>query len=266
MLVNFQFLIENKDKVLETTDELISVKVSNKEEYLEAMSIAKNNSNIIVSRYKEYLDDFPLKECILGFDPGGKGNFGWCIAENSDIFPLPIIKSGCDDNASNALNEIQRYLHGYKVMGAGIDAPLYWRADGAREADKIVRGLVPLGGKSTVLSVNSLQGACLAQGMMIASLLRRKYPDLDITEAHPKAYLKVTDTDDKDISSLCDLKWDNKRDENYHLRDAALACVAAWHMLNPANCENLYERDRGGEVFLPVNGVAYWFPKFAVKH
>jgi hypothetical protein len=60
MLVNFQFLIENKDKALETTDELISVRVSNKEEYLEAMSIAENNSNILVSRYKEYLDDFPL--------------------------------------------------------------------------------------------------------------------------------------------------------------------------------------------------------------
>jgi hypothetical protein len=202
-----------------------------------------------------------MKECILGFDPGGKGGFGWCIAENADAFPLPIVISGCEDNALNSFKAIKAFLHGYNVIGAGIDAPLYWRTDGEREADRIVRGRVPPGGKSTVLSVNSLQGACLAQGIMIASLLRREYPDLCITEAHPKAYLKVTGTDDKDISSLCDLKWDNKIDANYHLRDAALACVAAWHMLNPTNCENLYERDRGGEVFLPVNDISYWFPK-----
>lgn len=206
-----------------------------------------------------------MKECILGFDPGGKGNFGWCIAVNVNTLPLPIIKSGCEDNALKAFSAIKIFMHGYKVMGAGIDAPLYWRADGEREADRIVRGRVPSGGKSTVLSVNSLQGACLAQGMMIASLLRREYPDLGITEAHPKAYIRVTGADDKDISSLCDLKWDSKKDDDYHLRDAALACVAAWHMLNPTDCENLYEKDRGGEVFLPVNDVAYWFPKCPAK-
>lgn len=206
-----------------------------------------------------------MKECILGFDPGGigtkrKGNFGWCIVENSHDFPLQIISNGRATNASNAFKEIHNSLHGCKVVGAGIDAPLYWTADGERKSDEAIRNLIPTEKKkSTVQSVNSLQGACLAQGMMIASLLRRKYTNLRITEAHPKAFLKITASTDT-ITSLVQSKLNNSDDEGLHLRDAALACVAAWYMLHPSDWVNLFELDKDREMFSPVPNVEYWFP------
>lgn len=162
------------------------------------------------------------------------------------------------------------------VVGAGIDAPLYWRTDGARKSDQLVRDLIsPIdpgskNPKSSVLSVNSLQGACLAQGVMIATLLRQKVSSLRITEAHPKAYLKVRGMAGKENTLFKDPKWG--KDKGSHLRDAALACVAAWHMLNPANSINLFTEEQkdaklnGGEVFslIPGHDVEYWFPEKAI--
>lgn len=212
-----------------------------------------------------------MTEYILGFDPGGQNNFGWCLAENSDSLPLTIINSGCVSNASEAFKAIEKYFRRGTVVGAGIDAPLYWRTDGARKSDQLVRDLIPpidLGSKnpkSSVLSVNSLQGACLAQGVMIASLLRCEVPKLKITEAHPKAYLKVIDKEK--ALFIQDPEWG--KDKGSHLRDAALACVAAWHMLHPANCINLFAEEQqdakkqNGEIFslIPGPDVEYWFPE-----
>jgi hypothetical protein len=209
-----------------------------------------------------------LTEYILGFDPGGSNNFGWCLAENSDSLPLTIIDSGCVSNASEAFKAIEEYFRRGTVVGAGIDAPLYWRTDGPRKSDQMVRDLILVppnnpGSKSSVLSVNALQGACLAQGIMIASLLRYKVPKLKITEAHPKAYLKVIDKEK--ALFIQDPAWD--KDKGSHLRDAALACVPAWHMLHPVHCINLFAEElKDGEIFplIPGPDVEYWFPEKAI--
>jgi len=80
-----------------------------------------------------------------------------------------------------------------QLAGAGIDSPLFWVANGDRRVDQAVRAkMQALGARSvwgTVQSVNSLRGACLAQGILAAQLLRSRFPNIRITESHPKALL-----------------------------------------------------------------------------
>ncbi len=113
--------------------------------------------------------------------------------------------------------------------GVGIDCPLWWSSGqgGGRKADQWIRkeGRISSG---TVQSANSLQGAVLVQGMMLAMMLRERYPGVPITEAHPKALLHFL--------GLNQSKWDEVRKHfnplegdapsSEHERDALLAAVA----------------------------------------
>ena len=105
------------------------------------------------------------------------------------------------------------------MAAVGIDAPLYWSREGSRRSDLAVRDAIRKAGAphaaGTVQDVNSLRGACLVQGMLAALKLREIYPDLLITEAHPKALLWLYPTS----------KHVMGRSE--HERDALLAALAA---------------------------------------
>ncbi len=131
---------------------------------------------------------------ILGFDPGGEDGFGWAILQSADTLPLRLLSGGVADNASEVLVAIRRALPpGEHPLAAGIDAPLFWATTGDRRVDYVLRAaLRRLGARSpggTVQAVNSLRGACLVQGVLIATLLRSNWPAIQISESHPKVYL-----------------------------------------------------------------------------
>ncbi|MYG42392.1 MAG: DUF429 domain-containing protein, partial [Rhodobacteraceae bacterium] len=77
------------------------------------------------------------------------------------------------------------------VLGMGIDAPMWWssKPGGGRKSDDLIRKNVIE--KSTVFSGNSLTGAALIGGMLLALRNREKYPQVKITESHPKALLQT---------------------------------------------------------------------------
>lgn len=173
---------------------------------------------------------------LLGLDPGGARNFGWCIAdEGGGTFPAKPIASGLSDNASQAIAAaLDAMPAGGVPAAAGIDAPLYWSRSGARIADRLVRSAIANAGAphaaGTVQDVNSLRGACLVQGMLAALALREKFPALPITEAHPKA-----------------LRWllpgaASVTAASEHERDALLAAIGAGALLHwPAGWSNLLD-------------------------
>ena len=130
---------------------------------------------------------------LLGYDPGGKGSFGWAVCIDKDD-GLIVKATDVADHAKGALEQSFNALpKGGSVVGAGIDAPMFWVTDGSRKADNSVRKAIEhLGATSpagTVQHFNSLRGACVIQGLLILKLLRRESPDLPITESHPKALL-----------------------------------------------------------------------------
>jgi hypothetical protein len=210
---------------------------------------------------------------LLGFDPGGEGGFGWCILEDADEPPLPVVATGVSDHAEVALASLRRHLpRDADVQGAGIDAPMFWVPAGDRLADRTVRAEVQARGArspgGTVQAVNCLRGACLAQGIMVALLLRRRWPALPITEAHPKAFLwtvglatPATHTSAVTLQSLWQqFSCPSAAETVEHERDAAIAGFFAWAMVHRmVGWRDLLPGER--EAYLPIEQpLSYWYP------
>lgn len=191
---------------------------------------------------------------VVGLDPGGDKAFGWAIV--SGTFDAPVfLEGGVCNSARSAIAEIEKHLTG-DIAAAGIDAPLFWSSSGDRRVDAHVRRLVcSTGGHAgTVSHVNSLQGACLVQGVIAAHLVKDRWPAAAITEAHPKALLKVC-AEVQYVAALPDLQGSGD-----HLRDAALGAVSALAMLERrASWQDLAALE--SEPMYPMGvQAAYWFP------
>ena len=208
---------------------------------------------------------------ILGFDPGGKNQFGWCVAQGTNDGPVQLRASDIASHADEAVKSALRKAAEFgRVEAAGIDSPLFWVADGDRKADESIRsamkrlGAINVGG--TVQHVNSLRGACLSQGIMAAHLLRRELPEIRITESHPKALLWLLHiakikrpVAEIGIGHLGDFIESESPRLSDHERDAALGAVAALAMMNKwSGWRDLHREEKN--VFNPVSPVEYWMP------
>lgn len=205
---------------------------------------------------------------ILGFDPGGKDNFGWSVCGiDGDKLRRPA-KTGLANDAQDAIDQVERSIkepsdglpEEPKVLAAGIDAPMFWSITGGnRRVDEIVRKALKdkgfpgsIGG--TVQDVNSLRGACLVQGVLLGKYLHETYT-LKITEAHPKALrhlLKESGQSGK-INPLIKGLGD-------HERDATLAAFAAWSMHEQSPGWRDLRSSEEDSVQPFDTPVSYWMP------
>lgn len=209
----------------------------------------------------------------LGFDPGGECRFGWCVCSAKDNDELTLIAAGNASHAQGAFDAALAAIpKSQDPVAVGIDAPLFWLADGGRRADSLVRDAIGRAGapnrSGTVQHFNSLQGSCVIQGMLLAQLLRSRFPTLPITEAHPKALLWLLGIASSDrpaaqvsADSLCSFERDQFPEElSEHARDAVLGALTAKAMV----CQ-----EPGWIDLLPMDGAAirsvegplgYWMP------
>lgn len=125
----------------------------------------------------------------VGADPGGKGSFGLAFPDASGELKCSTV--------SSAEEAAERIVSAGEPLSMGIDAPMWWSASesGWRKADCRLRERYPAASGS-VLSVNSLRGAALAGGMMLATRVRESFPAVSITESHPKVLLSALDLDE----------------------------------------------------------------------
>ena len=155
----------------------------------------------------------------IGADPGGKGNFGLAIL-NSDGSP----HTWCVNCVDEAIDRIRGRLSGCP-KGVGVDAPLWWSSgpSGSRLADEWLRKTFGLSG-GEVQAANSLRGAALVQGAMFIQRLRELYPEVPVTETHPKAVVKV-------LKLTAESFWQRhsvtSTAQNEHERDAVVSAIAA---------------------------------------
>ena len=109
-------------------------------------------------------------------------------------------------------------------LGVGIDAPMWWSAaagGGLRANARLRRAYaIPSG---TVQSVNSLRGAALVGGALLASRVREAFPEVPITESHPKALLLALRLDGAAFADLFGIR--NAWGTEEHQRDATIAAV-----------------------------------------
>lgn len=192
-----------------------------------------------------------------GADPGGVGRFGVAAVDDSGNSWCITVSS-----VDEALNWIG--VRG-TPLGIGIDSPMWWSAGrgGGRRADKRLRDAYGIS-SGTVQSVHSLRGAALAGGALLASLLRGKFPNVKVTESHPKALLKAYSLDDADDGAVAmhfgfDKAWDDD-----HQRDAVIAAVCAREGLRGnwpvdlADQRCTLEQDPKNYWLAPV---CYWWPE-----
>ena len=192
---------------------------------------------------------------FIGFDPGGQKAFGWAVL-SKDNSELLIVASGTCSDSFEALT-MAKLACSSTPQAFAVDAPLFWTLVGDRNSDKAVRKLVCASGGSggTVNHVNSLRGACLVQGILVARLAAETWPTAKISEAHPKALLAVSSNARKFAATVA------AGAKNEHERDAAVAAFTAYNFaISSENWHDLaaYEQGLHYPVGLPV---AYWFPK-----
>ena len=188
----------------------------------------------------------------LGIDPGGENKFG--VAKLS---PDGTFETNTFSSVEEALSSVDA-----APLGVGIDCPLWWSAgrSGVRRADKWIRAEYQLPSRN-VQSVNSMWGAVLVQGMLFAMLLRDRFPNVLITESHPKAVAAALSIrTEESILKMFDLtgRWTSE-DE----RDAVIAAICAkkgfsgcW-TIDLAAKRDQYELDPKNMWFGPVH---YWWP------
>ena len=145
-------------------------------------------------------------EIYLGFDPGGEKHFGWAVC-SPKAHVLQVLTTGKADHAKEAIYKALLTIPNKgTVVGAGIDSPLFWAEGGKRDVDNLIRRAIQkLGARSlggTVQEINSLRGACLVQGALVAYLLHKRFPYITITESHPKALLYLMGIASKKMNPL----------------------------------------------------------------
>ena len=157
-----------------------------------------------------------MGEVWIGADPGGIKAFGVAVVDSGHVRCKTV----------SSVDEAVRWIEGSGTpLGVGIDAPMWWSAaaGGGRRADARLRKAygIPSG---TVQSVNSLRGAALAGGALLASRMRAVFAGLRITESHPKALLCALKLDGAAFATRFGMQavWGDE-----HQRDAAIAAVCA---------------------------------------
>ena len=206
---------------------------------------------------------------FLGFDPGGagkgKGNFGWSICREVGG-QLERVETGRAREAWDARSQVKEALKRCNgqgiphVMAAGIDAPLFWTKTAIREVDAFIKQ------KSDIRPqpINSLYGAAIAQGPLLAKHLRGVWGDLKITESYPRAleHLLGQGGHPKELRMVQRLTDGlNANPGQNHERDATLCAVAAWAAIHPQldNWQDLYRREPEPITLFDIP-VSYWMP------
>ena len=231
---------------------------------------------------------------ILGFDPGGKGSFGWSICRASNGHLQQPLETGLADDALDALLKVKQKLGRYgpsgfpPVLAAGIDAPLFWSKKGDRTVDVVLQQALTDTKfpdsklRGTVQAVNSLRGACVVQGLLLAKYLGETSWSLTITESHPRALchllhqmgkqdmIKRLTGDLADYAQYatrclcgCEEAKKPKASLDDHRRDATLSAISAWAAIQPTQpkWQNLYDESKEPHRIMPFDTpVSYWMP------
>jgi predicted nuclease with RNAse H fold len=193
----------------------------------------------------------------IGADPGGAGCFGICL-----LYADGSVTTANVDCADDAVTFVRGRLQN-TPDGAAVDAPLWWSSgrSGDRCADRWLRERYGLTG-GEVQAANSLRGAALVQGVMFVTRMREHYPDLPVTESHPKALLKVCYGGNWNrFARRFGVRWDAVGE---HARDAIVAAVAAREGFGGRWPNDLSERRLAGEQdpksywLAPIN---YFWPE-----
>ena len=203
----------------------------------------------------------------MGFDPGGEGNFGWSICPVVNGGLAAPLQTGLANHAVHAVQAVQGALpNNANILAAGIDAPLLWSNAGNRDVDQQLRNALNALNNNPfpiprVIALNALWGAVTVQGVLVAHHVAVAWPNVDLTESHPRALRCLLHAHGQPATVNMVNQLTAGLDD--HQLDATLAAVSAWaarHQNQPGTgWQNLYEQEPGlvGPFDLDAS---YWMP------
>lgn len=204
---------------------------------------------------------------VLGYDPGGNNSHGIAIAKflNGKLVNIDV------KTLSTAEDVIQyaEAIEDLKLLG--IDTLTMWSTgeSGWRPADRWLKAKYKAITHS-IASANSLFGSMGLNGMSLLVSLRAKYPDLQITETHPKVlYFELSKQKydytsnwrdmDQSLGLLLDTPIATKNDHEW---DAVVSVYAAYMGFTGQWSNNLHALPTlKNERLVKVCGnSSYWWP------
>lgn len=199
-------------------------------------------------------------EAVLGYDPGGNDCHGVAVlwVRGGRILHW---KSATVPDATAAATWLQASCKG-RPRALGIDAllALHGGPSGLRPADRELAKAYPAV-RGSVLSPNSLHGSMMLNGLVVAHLLRQRWPDLLITEVHPKVLrhaLGRTRVPKRERDRYQAMKPIlKKRARTPDERDALLCAYAAWRGFTGAWTRNLHV---SLDLMFPAGRAFYYWP------
>ena len=204
---------------------------------------------------------------IYGYDPGGDGKHGLAEIKVKDSKPLNLTTRSLDN-----AHTILRHIHeGPPPLGLGVDTLAAWSTGrcGWRPADRWLRDKY----RSCRISVkapNGLRGSMALNGMAVIQALRDRWPNLIVSETHPKVlYYALTGNLYRTVSlaerisqigrwlDLVDVKI-NSDDE----WDAAVSAYAALQGITKAWAIDLHKLPSTADesIIMPGGKVSYFWP------
>lgn len=179
----------------------------------------------------------PMTGTVVGYDPGGNGDHGLAQATVRD----GSIVSVCTETLGTLEDVVASVLRIETLLGLGIDTLTCWGggSSGLRLADRWLRQRYRTEWKR-VVSPNSLRGAMSVNGMGLLIAVRGEFPDVYITETHPKVL------------------WYALRKQPYDFTDAYASvmneCLSSWLAVDVAP-RNEHEWDSAISILAVVRGL-----------
>lgn len=168
-----------------------------------------------------------------------------------------------------------------EVDGLGVDTPTAWSGGlaGWRPADHRLCAWYP-DVRGSVQSPNGLRGAVAINGIYVIRHLRESWPDLCVTEAHPKVlFYALSDKVYKTVDAECHAellrRWCgledppqlSKKKGDDHDRDALLAALAArrWREEWKLDLHRLGFGGQRADLLHPAGPTAYAWPPWHAR-
>jgi hypothetical protein len=201
----------------------------------------------------------------LGFDPGGQDDgtgVALLIAEDKRLRCV----TSCVDSVDAALKWAKCGLANGTPVAAGLDTFLFWEPSraGWRPADRWLKKHYSQVSDS-VFSSNSAYGSMAVQGMALAILARQHWPNIELTETHPKVlYYALSKRTYEWPTNM--VQWLLKQMgcvtaeiANDHCWDAA---ISAWAALQGHARRWKHDlRELSEAPIEPAGRCAYWWPE-----
>lgn len=215
----------------------------------------------------------PLTGTVVGYDPGGNGKhgFAWARVENGNIVTVTTKTLHSVEDVVLCVLDIE------EPLGLGIDTLTCWGTgrSGWRPADRWLRERYP-DVRESIQAPNSLYGAMSVNGMAVLVALRQAFPDIFVTETHPKVLYhsqcnRRYNYKGLDVSSmnqfLSQLLGVKVESQNEHEWDAAISILPVVNGLNGLWTLDLHDQptDSDERLVLPCDRTVYVWPDTTLR-